>query len=130
MDRSQPRLNGTAQAGPGMKSADGFLEALVRSDLPPLRGDRHTGQDFRANVVTRDLGPLHLTELVTPEGECFRDARSARAQDSELWQIEVVTRGHVRAEQGGSTPPYWAPRTWSSLTRYGRCGSPVPRPPT
>ncbi|MGP2440366.1 helix-turn-helix domain-containing protein [Streptomyces sp. JW3] len=86
-----------------MQSADDFLEALERSDLPPLRGDRPAREDFRANVVSRDLGPLRLTELVTPEGECFRDARSARAQHSELWQIEVVTRGHVRAEQGGST---------------------------
>ncbi|MEK8170549.1 AraC family transcriptional regulator [Streptomyces sp. M19] len=108
MDGDGPRLSGVAQAEARMKnadgfSADGFLEMLERSDLPPLRGDRHTGEDFRANVVSRDLGPLRLTELVTPEGECFRDARSARARDSELWQVEVVTRGHVRAEQGGST---------------------------
>jgi AraC-binding-like domain len=33
----------------------------------------------------------------------FRDARSARAVDSELWQVDVVTRGLVEAEQGGST---------------------------
>ncbi|MDT0421067.1 MULTISPECIES: AraC-like ligand-binding domain-containing protein [Streptomyces] len=103
MEGDQPRLSGAAQAGPGTRSAEGFLETLERSDLPPLRGDRHTGEDFRANIVSRDLGPLRLTELVTPAGECFRDARSARAQDSGLWQVEVVTRGHVRAEQGGST---------------------------
>lgn len=86
-----------------MTGAEGFLETLAARDLPPLRAGRHSGDDFRARVVTRDLGPLKLTELVTPEGECFRDARSARAADSELWQIELVTRGHVRAEQGGST---------------------------
>ncbi|OON80152.1 helix-turn-helix domain-containing protein [Streptomyces tsukubensis] len=86
-----------------MTGADAFLETLAASGLPPLRGRRHGGDDFRAEVVTRRLGPLSLTELVTPEGECFRDARSARAADSEWWQIELVTRGWVRAEQGGST---------------------------
>ncbi|WP_210593279.1 helix-turn-helix domain-containing protein [Streptomyces sp. GESEQ-35] len=86
-----------------MTSADAFLETLATSGLPPLRGRRHVGDEFRADVVTRDLGPLRLAELVTPEGECFRDAQSARAEDSELWQIELVTRGRVRAEQGGST---------------------------
>ncbi|WP_203645465.1 helix-turn-helix domain-containing protein [Streptomyces sp. SID14478] len=98
MDGDEPRPSGAA-----MDSADAFLEKLERSALPPLRGDRHTGEDFRADVVSRHLGPLHLTELVTPEGACFRDARSARAEDSELWQVEVVTRGHVRAEQGGNS---------------------------
>jgi AraC-like DNA-binding protein len=83
-----------------MDSADSFLEEFERSGLPPLRADRHTGEDFRARVVSRGLGPLRLTELVTPAGECFRDARSARAADSEVWQVEVVTRGQVRAEQG------------------------------
>ncbi|MFJ8751730.1 helix-turn-helix domain-containing protein [Streptomyces sp. NPDC102441] len=86
-----------------MDSADGFLETLGQSGLPPLRGGRPPGEGFSASLVSRDLGPLRLTELVTPAGECFRDARSARATDSELWQVEVVARGQVRAEQGGST---------------------------
>ncbi|MFF1924246.1 helix-turn-helix domain-containing protein [Streptomyces sp. NPDC058221] len=86
-----------------MESPDAFLETLQQSGLPPLRGGRPTDEGFRASVVSRDLGPLRLTELVTPQGECFRDARSARATDSDLWQVEVVTRGHVRAEQGNST---------------------------
>ncbi|WPB90735.1 AraC-like ligand-binding domain-containing protein [Streptomyces malaysiensis] len=86
-----------------MNSADAFLETLATSGLPPLRGQRQADDDFRADIVTRDLGPLRLAELVTPEGECFRDAQSARATDSELWQIELVTQGRVRAQQGRST---------------------------
>ncbi|MCO5997684.1 helix-turn-helix domain-containing protein [Actinoallomurus rhizosphaericola] len=86
-----------------MTDADAFLEMLAESDLPPLIGHRHPGGDFRGGIVTRGLGPLRLAELVSPEGECFRDARSARDADSELWQIELVTRGRVRAEQGGNT---------------------------
>ncbi|RDG39929.1 AraC-like ligand-binding domain-containing protein [Streptomyces corynorhini] len=86
-----------------MTGAEAFLETLATSGLPPLRGRRQVGDDFRADVVTRELGPLRLAELVTPEGECFRDVRSARAADSEWWQIELVTRGRVRAEQGGGS---------------------------
>ncbi|MFK0173948.1 helix-turn-helix domain-containing protein [Streptomyces sp. NPDC090306] len=86
-----------------MDSADEFLETLATSGLPPLHGRRHAGDDFQADIVTRELGPLRLAELVTPEGECFRDARSARATDSELWQIELVMQGRVRAQQGPST---------------------------
>jgi AraC-like DNA-binding protein len=85
-----------------MTSAEAFLGALESSGLPPLRGRRRVGDGFRAGVVTGDLGPLRLAELVSPEGECFRDARSAREADSGLWQIELVTRGRVRAEQGGN----------------------------
>ncbi|MBZ6211036.1 helix-turn-helix domain-containing protein [Streptomyces olivaceus] len=106
MDGDGPRPSGDAQAearGGRVESAEGFLETLERSDLPPLRGGRHPGEGFRADVANRALGPLRLTELVTPQGECFRDARSARARDSGLWQVEVVLRGQVRAEQGGRT---------------------------
>lgn len=88
-----------------MTSADDLVESLAASGLPPLLGQRHSGDDFsfRPAVVTRDLGPLRLAELVTPGGECFRDERSARDSDSALWQIDLVTRGRVRAEQGGNT---------------------------
>jgi AraC-like DNA-binding protein len=89
-----------------MTGLDAFEETLAASGLPPLLSRRHASDDFRgfrAGLVTRDLGLLRLVELVTPEGECFRDARSARAADSELWQVDVVTRGQVEAEQGGST---------------------------
>jgi AraC-like DNA-binding protein len=86
-----------------MTSADAFLETLAASGLPPLIGRRRADGDFRGGIVTSDLGPLQLAELVSPEGECFRDARSARDAHSELWQIELVTRGRVRAEQGGNT---------------------------
>lgn len=90
MDGEGPRLSGVSRAGARMKSADGFLEKFERSGLPPLRGGRHTGGDFCAEVLSRDLDPLRLMELVTQVGECFRDARSARARDSELWQVEAV----------------------------------------
>jgi AraC-like DNA-binding protein len=80
-----------------------FQETLAASGLPPVLSGRHDGGEFRADVVARGLGPLKLIELVTPGGECFRDARCARAADEELWQIDLMTRGRARVEQGRST---------------------------
>ncbi|MGI5440603.1 helix-turn-helix domain-containing protein [Streptomyces shenzhenensis] len=82
---------------------EAFGETLAASGLPPVLSRRHDGGEFRADVVARDLGPLKLIQLVTPEGECFRDARSTRAADEELWQIDLVTRGRARVEQGRGT---------------------------
>lgn len=80
-----------------------FQEALLASGLPPVLNGRHDGPRFRAGVAARALGPLKLIELVTPAGECFRDARSVRAADEEFWQLELMTRGRARIEQGGGT---------------------------
>lgn len=80
-----------------------FQETLVASGLPPVLSGRHDGGQFRAGVVARDLGPLRMIEMVTPEGECFRDARCARAEDEELWQIDLMLRGRARVEQGRGT---------------------------
>jgi AraC-like DNA-binding protein len=80
-----------------------FQETLAASGLPPVLSGRHDCGEFRASVVARDLGPLKLIELVTPEGECFRDARCARADDEELWQIDLMTRGRARVEQSRGT---------------------------
>ena len=80
-----------------------FQETVAASGLPPVRSGRHDGAEFRASVVPRDLGPLKLIELVTPAGECFRNARCARSIDEELWQIELMVRGRARVEQGRGT---------------------------
>jgi len=80
-----------------------YQETLAASGLPPALSGRHDSAEFRASVVARDLGPLKLIELVTPEGECFRDARCARAEDEQLWQIDLMTRGRARVEQGRGT---------------------------
>jgi hypothetical protein len=82
---------------------EAFQETLAASGLPPVLSGRHDSGEFRAAVAARDLGPLKLIELVTPEGECFRDARCARAADEELWQIDLLTRGRASIEQGRRT---------------------------
>lgn len=86
-----------------MTDIETFQETCAASGLPPVLSGRHDVGEFRASVVARDLGPLKLIELVTPAGECFRDAGRVRADDEELWQIDLMMRGRVRIEQGCGT---------------------------
>ncbi|WP_285685934.1 helix-turn-helix domain-containing protein [Actinoplanes sp. NBRC 103695] len=82
---------------------ESFQQALAATGLAPVLGGRHDEAEFRAGVAARDFGSLRLIELVTPAGECFRTARIARAVDEELWQIELMTRGRARVEQGSGS---------------------------
>jgi AraC-like DNA-binding protein len=77
-----------------------FQETLAATGLLPALSWRHDGGEFRAGVVARDLGSLKFIELVTPEGECVRDARSAGAAGEEVWEIDLMMRGRARVEQG------------------------------
>ncbi|MDR6319015.1 helix-turn-helix domain-containing protein [Actinoplanes couchii] len=87
-----------------MIGIDAHERALDEAGLPPVRAGRHDLRDgFRAAIVTRDLGPLRLTELRTPAGECFRDERSVRDSDGARWQIDLMTHGNARVEQGHAT---------------------------
>ncbi len=92
--------DGVARDGVARDGVEVFLQQLASSGLPPLHGRRHAGDGFRAAVVSRELGPLRVAELVTPAGECFRPARSVRDTDRDRWQLDLITRGRVRAEQG------------------------------
>ena len=82
-----------------LTDVDSFAAALASTGMPPLLSGRHEPR-FHASVTVHDLGSVRLIESVTPAGECFRDARSVRPQDEELWQIDLMTRGRARVEQG------------------------------
>jgi hypothetical protein len=106
-----------------------FQEMLAATGLPPVLSGRHDSGQFQASVVARDVGPVKLVELVTPEGECFRDARYARAEDEKLWLIDLMTQGGRVSSRAGALPISGRP-TWSSSTRHDRSGSPAPPVPT
>ena len=82
--------------------AEAWLRALAASGLPPLHTRRNVGDNFRASLAVRDVGPLRLVDLVTPAGQCFRDTRSVRDTDDGMCQIEVVAEGRVLVEQDGN----------------------------
>lgn len=85
-----------------MVVAEAWPAAVAVSGLPPLRSRLPVGEGFHAGLVAGELGPVRLAEIVTPAGECVRDADLVRASDEELWQIDVVADGRVLAEQDGN----------------------------
>jgi AraC-like DNA-binding protein len=84
-----------------VEGAEDWERAAAAAGMPPLRSRRRLGEEFRPRLVAGELGPLRLVELVTPAGECFRDANSVRAADDEVCQIDVIVDGRVRVEQDG-----------------------------
>ena len=74
-----------------------FQAELAASGFPPLV-NRRAGPGFRGRIATRDLGPLRLASLVTPESSCI--GRERAAADGENLAIKVMTRGRTRINQG------------------------------
>ncbi|MET8997052.1 helix-turn-helix domain-containing protein [Amycolatopsis sp. NPDC004169] len=74
-----------------------FQRELAASGFPPLV-NKLAGAGFRARIATRDLGPLRLVSLDTPESACF--GRERDAVDGENLAIKVMARGRTRIEQG------------------------------
>lgn len=76
---------------------ESFQEELAASGFPPLV-NKLAGDGFRGGVVTRDLGPLRLVCLDTPESACV--GRERDALDGENLAVKVMARGRTRIEQG------------------------------
>ena len=78
-------------------------ETLSAAGIPPMRarGDLG-GRGFRAGLVSGSLGPVRLAEIVTPDGECFRDEAGARPSDQGFCQLYLGIAGCSRLEQDGS----------------------------
>ncbi len=74
-----------------------FQDQFAASGFPPLV-NKLAGAGFRGRVATRDLGPLRLVSLHTPESACI--GRERDASDGENLAVEVMTWGRTRIEQG------------------------------
>ncbi|WP_436536140.1 helix-turn-helix domain-containing protein [Actinoplanes sp. HUAS TT8] len=74
-----------------------FQDELAASGFPPLV-NKLAGADFRGRIATRDLGPLRLVSLDTPESACI--GRERNASGGENLAVKVMTRGRTRIEQG------------------------------
>lgn len=60
--------------------------------------NKSAGAGFRGRIATRELGPLRLVSLVTPESSCV--GREGAGSDGENLAIKVMARGWTRIEQG------------------------------
>ncbi|WP_433205016.1 helix-turn-helix domain-containing protein [Dactylosporangium sp. CS-047395] len=76
---------------------EAFQDELAASGFPPLVNKR-AGAGFRGRFAARDLGPLRLFSLDTPESACV--GRERAATDGEHLAVKVMVRGRTRIEQG------------------------------
>ncbi|GAB7037166.1 MULTISPECIES: AraC-like ligand-binding domain-containing protein [Catenuloplanes] len=74
-----------------------FQDELAASGFPPMV-NKLAGAGFRGRVATRDLGPLRLVSLDTPESACV--GRERDASDGENLAVKVMARGRTRIAQG------------------------------
>ncbi|BCJ55249.1 hypothetical protein Asp14428_67240 [Actinoplanes sp. NBRC 14428] len=75
-----------------------FQDELAACGFPPLV-NKLAGPGFRGRVATRELGPLRLVSLETPESVCV--GRERDTLDGENLAIKVMIRGRTRIGQGG-----------------------------
>ncbi|SDS97163.1 helix-turn-helix domain-containing protein [Actinoplanes derwentensis] len=73
-----------------------FQDELAASGFPPLV-NKLAGAGFQGRIATRDLGPLRLVSLDTPESVC---TGLADAADGRNLAVKVMIRGRTRIEQG------------------------------
>jgi AraC-like DNA-binding protein len=77
-----------------------YWQQVIDRTLMPLRG-RHQRKDFRAQLVTGDVGSVRVAEATTPAGECYRTPKLVRGADHDRYQVDVVASGNVIVEQDG-----------------------------
>jgi len=53
------------------------------------------------NAGAAEIGPLRVTEVTSPAGQCVRTARQAGPADAGWHQVEVLVRGRLSVEQAG-----------------------------
>ncbi|MFB8103054.1 helix-turn-helix domain-containing protein [Streptomyces sp. NPDC056007] len=76
---------------------ESFQDELASSGFPPLV-NKLAGAGFRGRAAIRDLGPLRLVSLDTPESACI--GRERDACGGENLAVKVMARGRTRIEQG------------------------------
>jgi AraC-like DNA-binding protein len=72
-----------------------MAEAIVPFD-PRIGAD----DDFRGEVLSGSVGPVHVTRVTAPPMTSFRTQRLIRASDPELFKIDVLLRGRTVFAQG------------------------------
>ncbi|MEV7626895.1 helix-turn-helix domain-containing protein [Actinoplanes sp. NPDC089786] len=84
---------------PSPHRIDAWSEAVGRL-LLPLQSRAGT-DGFDAKMLVGDIGPLRVSELLTPPGECVRTPALIGEQNQRLYQVDVISRGTVTVEQNG-----------------------------
>jgi AraC-like DNA-binding protein len=79
----------------------GRWQEIIDQSPVPLTGRPADTGDFRGEIRAGDLGPVNVSDVAVPRGECFRTPALIRRSDPGLYSIDVVARGQSVVEQDG-----------------------------
>jgi AraC-like DNA-binding protein len=81
-----------------------YWHEILRQTAPiALHGRLDEGADlaFDARIRAGELGPVKVTEVTVPSGECVRTPQLIRHADPEVYSVDIVSRGRVMVEHNG-----------------------------
>jgi AraC-like DNA-binding protein len=77
-----------------------FFRHVVADTFVPFDLQVHADHDLRAQILTAQVGNVHVTKVSAPPLKAFRTAKLIRASDPELFKLEVPVRGRTVFAQG------------------------------
>lgn len=77
-----------------------YFRHLVADAIAPFRVSVDATADLRAQILSGDVGPVHVVRVCGPPCRASRTARLIRASDPELCKIDVQIRGRTVLAQG------------------------------
>jgi hypothetical protein len=82
-------------------------QRLVDEVLLPMRRQYDEGDPFEARLASGSIGPVRVSVVVAPAGECFRSSALIRRSVSDMYQVDVLCDGDVSIEQAGRWVRLW-----------------------
>jgi hypothetical protein len=104
-----------------------YFRHVVADTFVPFDLQIDADHDFRARILTGQVGTVHVAKVRAPRLKAFRTPKLIRVSDPELFKLEVPVRGHTVFAQGDReavlarvTSPCWTcpgPASWPTAAR-------------
>jgi AraC-like DNA-binding protein len=78
-----------------------YFRHVVASTFVPFDLQIDADHDFRAQLVSGQVGTVQVTKVSAPPLTAFRTAKLIRVSDPELFKLEIPVRGHTVFAQDG-----------------------------
>jgi AraC-like DNA-binding protein len=77
-----------------------YFRHVVADTFVPFDLQVDADDDLRAQLLTGQVGTVHVTKVCAPPLKAFRTAKHIRVSDPEWFKLEVPVRGHTVFAQG------------------------------
>jgi AraC-binding-like domain len=77
-----------------------YFRHVVADTFVPFDLQIDADHDFRARILTGQVGTVHVAKVRAPRLKAFRTPKLIRVSDPELFKLEVPVRGHTVFAQG------------------------------